>query len=385
MQRGPFRFLSMSIRLRILVVGLLSHGAAKAQSLFPEVPEDRSTGHLSANPSLEPIPAAPNYSERESWALCPLDLDGPKQAEKRLGHDHSVPKGRRSHSLHELTAEWESDVFYIHPTMLMDGPLWNADIADDKMNREVDRWPIRHQASAFAGAGRVFAPRYRQAHIRIFDLGDSLSWAAAEVAYSDVRAAFLHYLEHWNDGRPVVLAGHSQGSFHGRTLLQEFFDGTPLQDQLVAAYLPGMDMYSVEFEALTLCESPEETGCLCTWMTYGEGYLPPWLKTKEDSMSSGPVMCVHPVTWTSEPGRSEKSEHLGVVRPSFRLSRPHAITGEIQPEGVLWIPAPHVLGGRWLQRDNWHSGDINLFWVNVYNNVQTRAKAWHEHGRETRP
>jgi hypothetical protein len=259
---------------------------------------------------------------------------------------------------------------------LLEGEAWNADVQDEEMNKEVDRWPIRHQASAFAGAGRVFAPRYRQAHVRIFSLGDSLSWAAAEVAYQDVKAAFTLFLEEWNDGRPIVLAGHSQGSFHGRRLIQEFFDGKELSDRLVAAYFPGMDMYANEFNELTLCTEPTQTQCLCTWMTYGKGYLPPWLTRKSAAADFSPVLISHPVTWDAEKGASDYEAHLGVVRPSFRLSKSGAMRGEISPQGVLWVDAPKVIGGKLLQRDNWHSGDINLFWANIYNNVLARTQAF---------
>ena len=243
------------------------------------------------------------------------------------------------------------------------------------MNESVDVWPIRHQASAFSGAGRVFAPRYRQAHVRIFSLGDSLSWAAAEIAYQDVKAAFLKFLE-WSDDRPIVLAGHSQGSFHGRRLLQEFFDGTALSERLVAAYLPGMDMYAREFDSLPLCLEPTQTGCLCTWMTYGNGFLPAWLLRKMTEPEFTPVLITHPVTWNAAELSSDYADHLGVVRPSFRLSKARAMKGQITPEGVLWVDAPKVLGGKVLQRDNWHSGDINLFWVNIHENAVTRTAEW---------
>ena len=49
--------------------------------------------------------------------------------------------------------------------------------------------------------------------------------------------------------------------------------GRHLSERLVAAYLPGMDMYAHEFDSLPLCLEPTQTGCLCTWMTYGNGYL----------------------------------------------------------------------------------------------------------------
>lgn len=341
-----------------------------AQRPFPEVPDDEPNAADSEawHSTLEPIPPAPNYSKPEAWALHPHLL--PKTALRQ-------PKGFKQRTQNPAFADLENSaaVFFIHPTMLLEGPAWNADVTDVKMNESVDVWPIRHQASAFAGAGPVFAPRYRQAHVRIFSLGDSLSWAAAEIAYQDVKTAFLHFLE-VIDGQPIVLAGHSQGSFHGRRLLQELFDGTELSERLVAAYFPGMDMYAHEFEALPLCLEPTQTGCLCTWMTYGKGYLPPWLLRKMSQPNFTPVLITHPVTWKEAQSGSAYAEHSGVLRPSFRLSKAHAIKGQITPQGVLWVDAPKVLGGRVLQRDNWHSGDINLFWVNIHENVLMRTANW---------
>ena len=355
------------VALTILISGA---SIATAQRPFPEVPDsDTTPGSVDLwHTTLEPIPKAPDYNDPKAWALNPhfnpsQTLQEPKGLARRV---QGIDSGR-----HEMAAE----VFFIHPTMLLEGPAWNANLKDEEMNKSVDAWPIRHQASAFSGAGRVFAPRYRQAHVRIFSLGDSLSWAAAEIAYQDVKAAFLKFLE-WSDDRPIVLAGHSQGSFHGRRLLQEFFDGTALSERLVAAYLPGMDMYAREFDSLPLCLEPTQTGCLCTWMTYGDGYLPPWLLRKKTEPEFTPVLITHPVTWNAAELSSEYADHLGVVRPSFRLSKARAMRGQITPEGVLWVDAPKVLGGKVLQRDNWHSGDINLFWVNIHENAVARTAEW---------
>lgn len=362
------------VALTIVISGV---PIATAQRPFPEVPDsETSPGSMNLwRTTLEPIPKAPDYNDTKAWALNPHlnpseTLQEPKGLARRVQRIES--------DRHEMAAE----VFFIHPTMLLEGPAWNADLKDEKMNESVDVWPIRHQASAFSGAGRVFAPRYRQAHVRIFSLGDSLSWAAAEIAYQDVKAAFLKFLE-WSDDRPIVLAGHSQGSFHGRRLLQEFFDGTALSERLVAAYLPGMDMYAHEFDTLPLCLEPTQTGCLCTWMTYGNGYLPPWLLRKMTEPEFTPVLVTHPVTWNSAELSSEYADHLGVVRPSFRLSKARAMRGQITPEGVLWVDAPKVLGGKVLQRDNWHSGDINLFWVNIHENVVTRTAEWAANRKKT--
>ena len=363
-----------------MVLSVLVVSCAQAQVAFPEIPEDSASDPMTWSNTILPLPPTPDYATHQAWALNPtLQMDKVESQHGQQTESLQLPKGRKRKTIPQtLPPGVNADVFFIHPTMLLAGSAWNADIYDDEMNAEVDEWPMRHQASAFAGAGRVFAPRYRQAHVRIFSLGDSLSWAAAEVAYQDVNAAFKHYLKHWNQGRPIVIAGHSQGAFHGRRLLQEHFDGTSLADQFVAAYLPGMDMVASEFNSIPTCDLPDQTGCLCTWMTYGKGFLPDWLIRKMAKPDPEPLLIVHPVTWTKSERINKLESHLGVVRPSFRLSKAGAIETWVTAENVLWMGAPKLLGGRLFQRDNWHSGDINLFWHNIYTNVQERTLKWHE-------
>ena len=60
---------------------------------------------------------------------------------------------------------------------------------------------------------------------------------AFELAYQDVKKAFEYYLEHYNNGRPIIIASHSKGSTHTIRLLKEFFDGKQLKEKLVMAYL----------------------------------------------------------------------------------------------------------------------------------------------------
>ena len=355
---------------------MMCQGHLSAQQ-FPEVPQD--VGPTGAALHLEPIPPSPNYNHGDCWALAPVAQGHFEDVGRATNTNLSTPKGRHSRALTNLTNG--ADVFYLHPTLLLEGAEWNADVYDEEMNSEVDKWPVRHQASAFAGAGRVFAPRYRQAHVRIFDLGDSLSYAAAAVAYGDIRRAFLHYMENWNEGRPIILAGHSQGSYHGRTLLQEFFDTEQGKAQLVAAYLPGMDMYLDDFEAIELCEGPEDTGCLCTWMTYHDGHLPKWLAKKNETRPAGASdvpLCINPISWRTRHGWSSLEHHLGLVRPGYWLSRSNTLQGRVSEQGVFHVQRPKVLGAKWFHRDDWHSGDINLVWANVHENVQRRTRSWHK-------
>ena len=299
----------------------------------------------------------PDYAHEAAW----LSLPG------RTDASDAVPK--KSPQQREAMDSLDVDVFFLHPTQLFRGEHWNAQLNDARVNRMTEKYPMRLQASAFNVGGRLYAPRYRQAHIGVFTWQDSTSWKALELAYQDVRTAFVHYLEHWNGGRPIVLAGHSQGSWHLRWLLQEFFDGQPLADQLVVAYGPGFDYYASDFEQLPFCDRPDQTGCVCSWMSYGEGYFPGWLQANGQT-----PMCTHPVTWRLSGGNSA-SEHRGVVLSQMRYAFPASIEAHIE-RGVLQIHQPDVPFGKRLQRENWHVGDINLFWLNIHENTKQRIGAF---------
>ena len=299
--------------------------------------------------------AAPDYTSGGAWLSLPGREDASDAVPKKL-------------PMEELAVDTlDVDVFFVHPTQFFRGEHWNARLDNRKVNALNEKYPMRLQASAFNIGGRLYAPAYRQAHIGVFTWQDSTSWKALEVAYTDVKAAFEHYLEHWNDGRPIILAGHSQGSWHIRWLLQEFFDGTALEKQLVVAYAPGFDFYTTDFDNLKYCASAEETGCVCSWMSYGKGYFPDWL----ESNGKTPV-CTHPITWQLE-GACATEDHEGVVLSQMRFAYPNSIEVHIE-RGVLQVHEPEVPFGKALQRENWHVGDINLYWLNIHKNAVERAQ-----------
>lgn len=116
------------------------------------------------------------------------------------------------------------DVFYLYPTLfLKKDQRWNIPIEDAKQKKKIIDLAVRYQASAWVEAGRMFAPFYRQAHIRAYDHLDGLGRDALLLAYSDVKAAFEFYLKNYNQGKPIILVGHSQGATLISLLLKDFF------------------------------------------------------------------------------------------------------------------------------------------------------------------
>ncbi|OAV43007.1 hypothetical protein A3850_000155 [Lewinella sp. 4G2] len=146
--------------------------------------------------------------------------------------------------MQDQQANARADVFFLHPTHYRNttesSTDWNANVYDLEINEAVDDGSIKNQASIFNAAGKIYAPRYRQANLKVYySEGRKMAKRALDIAYDDILRAFDYYLKNHNNGRPIIIAGHSQGTTHAKRLLRDRFDGKPLQQQLVAAYLPG--------------------------------------------------------------------------------------------------------------------------------------------------
>jgi hypothetical protein len=306
-------------------------------------------------------PPVPDYAQLENWAAHPDKTDPADQTPCP-----DLKDGQRSS---------EVDVFFLYPTTYTgssrDQRNWNAAMNDSKTNKKTDESTILFQASIFNGAGRVFAPRYRQAHLSVFYGKDKTSaQKALDLAYEDTKAAFEYYLAHWNQGRPFIIASHSQGARHSLFLLRDLVEGKPLQKQLVAAYLVGWPVRGDFFKQLKPCSTPEETGCFCTWRTWNRDYA------LSKGFKSDGVVCTNPLTWTTAEGQyAPKSANLGgVVRP-FCAIRPQIVDAEVH-EGILLASKPKFPGSFFFRRKNYHIGDLNLYYMNVRENSKTRAGAF---------
>ena len=309
-------------------------------------------------------PTAPDYSLPENWAALPSRND---EADR-------FPKGYP-----ERQQEAAVDVFFLHPTIYTGKKkgetLWNGPINDPALNARIDESAIRHQASLFNQAGRVYAPRYRQAHIKAYYSERKEDAARAfELAYDDVRRAFQYYLDHYNQGRPILIAGHSQGAQHARQLLKEFFDGTPLQSKLVAAYLVGMPVSTSLYTSLKPCASPEETGCYCTWRTYLKGHTPNYPESKEK------IATTNPLNWRADSTYASKELHKGAVLWNFEKIYPRVSDAQ-NTNSLLWVSKPRFPGSFLYWRANYHIGDYNLFYMNVRENTVLRAETYLKNGK----
>jgi hypothetical protein len=305
-------------------------------------------------------PRTPKYDDSTTWAALPWMQD----AADLLPSD----------TMTDVQATARVDVFFLHPTIYNHGPQsnsnWNASLSKQKLNRQIDKSTIKYQASIFNGVGRVYAPRYRQAHLLAFFTKRRKADAekALKLAYKDVRAAFLYYLEHYNQGRPFIIAGHSQGAFHAKQLVKEFIEGKPLQDQLVAAYLVGYPVYKGDFTQITPCQTPNEVGCYLTWRTFNRKYA---LRKAVDQN----VICTNPISWKTDNVYVPKTAHQGAILKRFHDVQPQICDAEVY-EGVLAVRKPKFPGSAFFFIKNYHPGDFNFFYFDVRQNAKLRSEWW---------
>ncbi len=309
----------------------------------------------------EKVPTAPDYTKAYYWAALPNKKDKADVTPKKLKDEQ---------------AEAAVDVFFMYPTIYTGeegDDQWNAPVNDPAFNKRVDESTIQFQASVFNGVGKIYAPRYRQAHISAYYEKDKeMAKKVFDFAYEDLKTAFQYYLDHYNNGRPIIIASHSQGTTHGIRLMKDFFDGQELQKQLVAAYLVGIPVAKDQYELIPVCETPTQTGCFCTWRTFEEGYHP-------KSFVSEKIAVTNPLTWTTSEDYAPHDLNKGGVLRKINKIYPNLTSARIvAKEGILWATKPKFFGSFLLKTKNYHIADFNFYYLNVRENAVLRAQSFME-------
>ena len=302
------------------------------------------------------IPAPPQYADLKYWAAHPDKSDPADLVPADTG-------------LKNEQASAEVDVFFIHPTTYTNkrgNDQWNGGVNNQKLNDKTDKGSIEYQASLFNGSARVYAPRYRQAHLAAYYTKDEASAKQAfDVAYDDVRAAFDYYLKTWNKGRPIIIASHSQGTQHAGQLLKEFFDNKSLKNRLVVAYIVGLPVPKTAFKTIPVCDNPNQTGCFCSWRTFEKGYEPKF-------PTGDNIAVVNPLSMTTDKDYVSDENHKGGVLLGFKKTSERLTDAQIY-KGILWIRKPKFRGSNLIRSKNFHAGDFNIFYINIREDIKRRV------------
>jgi hypothetical protein len=301
----------------------------------------------------------PSYNNLFYWAAHPLKNDMSDNVPKPLGNYD--------------TAQKQVDVFFIHPTTLTDNANtnMNADINDADINKKTDDGSMLYQASVFNESCNVYAPRYRQAHIKTFFIDQQTAKPIFDTAYDDIKNAFEYYLQNENKGKPIIIASHSQGTLHAARLLKEYFENKPLQNKLVCAYIIGLPVFENYFSVLQPCDNKWQTGCFVTWRTFKSGYEGPAYIQNEKQKA----IVINPLTWTRDTTLAPASQNKGGVLKNFNKIVKGVVDAQVY-KNILWTSKPKFFGNIFLTTQNYHIADYNFFYVNIRENVRERIGAF---------
>lgn len=325
--------------------------------------------------------AAPDYALPGNWAALPT-----KQDPADLVPEGVEVKPQGTHAV---------DVFFIHPTGYLTSGSWTSPMDGNSGTEENTAYMMANQASAFNGCCNIYAPRYREANIFSYFLADPADRdAVLGFAYQDVKRAFEYYLEHSNQGKPFIIAGHSQGSHHARRLLKEVIDASELHQRMVAAYLIGSILIPVSpawFDSLdhiSPCESADDMHCVVAWDTMPQGAAT--LERPEQSL------CTNPLTWQVNEELAAAARNEGALQPTGSLNEamgrnPDTPSGQVfaalsQPikaltwaqckDGTLFIEQQQGAGFEVDAMGTYHQLDYAFFYMNIHNNAKLRASRY---------
>ncbi len=326
---------------------------------------------------------APDYGDAANWAALPDKSDPADLAPIGVT---VPPQGQQP-----------VDTFFIHPTGYLKSANWTSPMEPNSGTEENTLWMMANQASAYNGCCNIYAPRYREATIFSYFGAETERDRVLGFAYEDVKRAFEYYLANYNQGRPFIIATHSQGSHHALRLLSEVIDPSDLHHRMVAAYLIGAVVIPVSptwfagMTHITPCQRADDLGCVVHWDTMPEGAAP--------MARPEPSLCTNPLSWQVNETRVDASHNEGAVVPAGTYNAAFGRSGDTatgQQFTALSAPMP---GQTWAQCQDgtlfvrkqdgtgfeamgsgdlgsYHGLDYALFYMNIHNNAKLRTERY---------
>ncbi len=278
-----------------------------------------------------------------------------------------------------------TDVIYLYPTMYAIGKASKegvddlSDIDDKEMRKKAAEVADRHTA-VFTDSCNVYVPFYRQLTVScIIDLLDNNPQAVAYCASQDLTDALDYYFENCNEGKPFILAGHSQGSIMLTMLLADYMKQHPeYLENMIAAYVIGYSVTKDYLEAnphLKFAEGADDTGVIVSYNTEG----PENADERNCVVREGSV-CINPVNWKTDSTYASASENLGSLNSDGQIEFGLA-DAQIDPDrGVVVCttadPKLYTSKGKVFGPQSYHKSEYALYYMNLKKNIATRIAAF---------
>ena len=276
------------------------------------------------------------------------------------------------------------DVFYLYPTVFQkvnkDEP--NVCNIDNPGMQKNSKMAFAFQASAFEPVGNLYAPYYRQA-----DAAYTLALPLAEqhqvvggIPATDALAAFDYYIQNFNQGRPFILAGHSQGSNVLLYFLSDYMKAHPeVQKRMIAAYVIGYSItpeYLANNPHLKFAQGPSDTGVIISFNTEA-----PKVAGKNPVVLPG-AMAINPISWSRDERTATVAQSLGSVdmdATGKMVTLPHYADATVsKTRGVVICSTVDVdklsPGNQVFPKGVYHHYDYLFYYYNLRENAAHRTE-----------
>lgn len=316
------------------------------------VTEPPKPAETKTEPAPTAEPAGPDYGDPASWAYF------------ALGEDKDV------------------DVFLVCPLVDTRSERNAYDLNDKLKGRFVSALDM--EKGIYEDVGRLYSPYYRQMSAGAYRLPEAEREKTKAVAYADVSAAFRWYLDHENGGRPLVLAGFSQGSEMCLELLKEFFgdtaEGEALRARLVTVFAIGWRVTEADTQAYPQIVPAQGEKDLGTVVSFDceDGSL-----TETIILPAGvKTLSINPLNWKTDETPADRSENLGAVMSTGAEPIPALCGAYIGDRGQLVVTdvtaADYPPGLDLFPAGAYHVYDYLFFFTNLKQNIADRVAAYFE-------
>ena len=271
------------------------------------------------------------------------------------------------------------DLFLICPCVDMKDE-YNMSL-DDEETKESFLGALNMERGIYEGNTRMFSPYYRQAAMKVYSLEDSEPYL--EIAYEDVSAAFSYYLKNENKGRPIILAGFSEGADMCYRILKEYFGDEDLCSQLVAVYAIGWPLteeMTTEYSQIRAAQSADDVGVIisfeCEAPEVTETFIVP---------ADMKALSINPLNWKTDSTPADKSENTGACFTNYSGEIKSEIAGLCgcyidEERGTLKVtdisPEDYKPIISILPEGSYHIYDYEFFFRNLQQNVSDRIESY---------
>ena len=240
-------------------------------------------------------------------------INGCKKSNNTPTASTSVDYSQAAHWLSLPATIYKADVFYLYPTTSWTKNNSTSMICaiDDSLMMAGASQAYSRQATAFDTTANVYSPYYRQDN----SSPDNRLNVIAGIPTTDATAAFDYYIKHFNQGRPFILAGHSQGANIVCNILSGYLKANPkVYSRMIAAYVIGGPVTQAFLQAnphLKFATGPDDLGVIISYNTEANDF------TGVNPVLYGEVgLVINPITWTRDETLADTTQGLGSLFPN---------------------------------------------------------------------